>query len=127
MDTRGKHLILDFYDCDPELINDSSFLLEACTSAARKANATILDTHLHKFEPQGISVLIILQESHLSLHSFPEESYVSVDIYSCGDCAEPLNAMGFLKEKFCSQTVIYKNLLRGINRQITDNFCYGKQ
>lgn len=92
--------------------------METCTIAAQKANATILDTHLHKFEPQGISIVIILQESHLSLHSFPEENFVSVDIYTCGNHTEPLNALQFLKNQFCSKTVIYKNLIRGNNKQI---------
>lgn len=125
MDTTGKHLIIDFYNCNADLINNANFLLDTCIESVKLTNATILETHVHKFEPQGISVVIILQESHLSLHSFPEEEFVSVDIYSCGEYTDPYNALDYMKENLQSKQIVFLNLLRGNGRKIVENRRYG--
>lgn len=117
MDTKGKHLIFDLYECNGASLNDERYLLETCREAAKLAGATILEAHSHIFEPQGVSVVIILQESHLSLHSFPEEMYASLDLYTCGEKTEPMMAYDFLVASLGSKHATCINIIRGVREK----------
>lgn len=79
----GKHLILDLYGCDPELLDDYEYLRTTLCQAVEQTEATIIDRVSHKFEPQGVTVLLLLAESHASIHTWPTEGYAAVDIYTC--------------------------------------------
>jgi S-adenosylmethionine decarboxylase len=80
----GTHLILDFEGCDMEILKDVRKIRMAMITAAKKANATIVKKGFHKFEPFGVSGMIIIAESHLSIHTWPEYCYAAVDIFACG-------------------------------------------
>ena len=80
----GNHLILEVYDVDFELLNTLDPLLEVMTQGINRANMTILNIFSHKFSPQGLTILFALAESHVSLHSFPEEGCLTFDAYTCG-------------------------------------------
>lgn len=82
--TRGKHLIAEYFGCDSSTIDDLNHLKSLLTSAVKKAGMTIIDTKFHKFTPQGVSGVILLAESHLSVHTWPEFNYAAVDVYTCG-------------------------------------------
>ena len=92
----GKHLLLDLYNCDYEKLNDESFLRCALSNAARLANAKILNLISKKFEPQGVTALALLAESHLSIHTWPESYYSAVDIFTCGQNMQPEVASNYL-------------------------------
>ena len=81
----GKHLILEVYDVEFELLNTMSPLLKVLTRGIERANMTILNVFTHEFSPQGLTVLYALAESHVSLHSFPENGCLTADAYTCGD------------------------------------------
>ena len=81
----GRHLILDLYDCDKELLDDYDALAELLETALRMAGATILKMVGEKFQPQGVTLLFLLAESHASIHTWPEEGKAAVDLYTCGD------------------------------------------
>ena len=81
---QSKHLLLDLYGCDYEKLNDESFLRCTLNRAAKLAKATVLNLISNKFEPQGVTAIALLAESHISIHTWPESKYSAVDIFTCG-------------------------------------------
>ena len=86
---QSKHLLLELYGCDFEKLNDESFLRCTINYAAKLANAKVLNLISNKFEPQGVTAIALLSESHLSIHTWPESSYSAVDIFTCGQNMKP--------------------------------------
>ena len=86
---KSKHLLLELYGCDFEKLNDESFLRCTINYAAKLANAKVLNLISNKFEPQGVTAIALLSESHLSIHTWPESSYSAVDIFTCGQNMKP--------------------------------------
>jgi len=91
-DAIGKHCILELYDCNHERLDDEAFLRDAITDAAKRAGATLLHLVTHHFEPQGVTGLALLAESHISIHTWPESGYAAVDVFTCGDHTMPERA-----------------------------------
>lgn len=81
----GKHFLLNLYGCSASLLNDECFLIDLIENAAIVSGATVLKTVFHKFNPQGITAICLLSESHISIHSWPEENKAALDIYTCGN------------------------------------------
>lgn len=81
----GRHLILEVYNVQYELLNELTPLMEVLTKGIERANMTILNKFTHQFTPQGLTILFALAESHVSLHSFPEFGSLTADAYTCGD------------------------------------------
>ena len=80
----ATHLLIDLYGINSELLNDPARLEDALREAARAARCEVLGAVRHKFEPQGASVVVLVAESHLSLHTWPEHGYAAADILTCG-------------------------------------------
>jgi len=110
----GKHLLVELKDCNPEVIKDLNTVREAMLNAARQARATIIDVAFHEFSPFGISGMIVIAESHLSIHTWPEYGYAAVDIFTCGDIIKPELAARYLIEKFESKNPSIVEMKRGI-------------
>jgi len=91
-DMVGKHCILELYECDSSKLNDEAFLRDTITDAAKRAGATLLNLITHRFEPQGVTGLALLAESHISIHTWPEAGYAAVDVFTCGDHTMPERA-----------------------------------
>ena len=91
-DTVGKHCILELYGCDSAKLDDEAFLRDTITAAAKRAGATLLNLISHRFEPQGVTGLALLAESHISIHTWPESGYAAVDVFTCGDHTMPERA-----------------------------------
>jgi S-adenosylmethionine decarboxylase len=81
----GKHYLLNLYGCSFVLLNDENFLIDLLENAAIASGATVCQTIHKKFDPQGVTVLCLLSESHISIHTWPEEEKAAVDVYCCGD------------------------------------------
>ena len=92
MNALGKHLLLELKDCDKEVLNDVSFLRDVLPEAASEAGATVLGESFHQFSPHGVSGVVIIAESHLFIHTWPELGYAAVDIFTCGDTVQPEKA-----------------------------------
>ena len=92
MKALGKHLLLELNDCDPKLLNDISFIREIMLAAANESGATVLGESFHQFSPQGVSGVILIAESHLSVHTWPEHGYAGADIFTCGTRVKPEKA-----------------------------------
>ncbi len=84
MDALGRHLLLELRECNIAVLDDLEYLENALVSAAKEAGATVIDKSFHQFAPQGVSGVVLIAESHLSLHTWPEHAYAAVDIFTCG-------------------------------------------
>ena len=111
-DMVGKHCILELYDCDPARLDDEAFLRTTITTAAKRAGATLLNLITHSFEPQGVTGLALLAESHISIHTWPESGYAAVDVFTCGDHTMPEQACAVLSEAFQSKRQALRSFLR---------------
>ncbi len=100
---RSTHLLLDLYKCNFEKLNDESFLRCTLYRAAKLANATVLNLISNKFEPQGVTAIALLAESHISIHTWPESNYSAVDIFTCGQKMLPKVASQYLIEVLKAQ------------------------
>lgn len=115
--SNGRHLILDLYHCDQELLDNYEELERLLQVALNMAGAKILRIFGEKFQPQGVTLLALLAESHASIHSWPELGYVAIDLYTCGDTTNTHKAAEFLKTKLKSKQSEEKELVRSITPQ----------
>ncbi|MEM7180150.1 MAG: adenosylmethionine decarboxylase [Spirochaetota bacterium] len=114
MDALGKHVIAEFYDCDREAIDKEELVKHIMLQAAEMSGATIVQPVFHKFSPHGVSGMVVVSESHLSIHTWPEYGYCAVDIFTCGDLIDNDIALNHLKENFHAQNVSVVEMKRGV-------------
>ena len=100
---QSKHLLLELYRCDCEKLNDESFLRCTLNRAAKLAKATVLNLMSNKFEPQGVTAIALLAESHISIHTWPESNYSAVDIFTCGQNMMPEQASQYFIESLMAE------------------------
>jgi spermidine synthase len=100
MKSLGRHIIAELYNCEISRINDVNFVEKSMLQAADKAGATVINSTFHHFSPFGVSGVIVIQESHFSIHCWPEYGYASIDIYTCGETVDPWIAYEYLKSEF---------------------------
>ncbi|RBW71501.1 adenosylmethionine decarboxylase [Bacillus taeanensis] len=98
MDTMGRHVIAELWDCNTDTLNDMKQIEKIFVEAALKAGAEVREVAFHKFAPHGVSGVVIISESHLTIHSFPEHGYASIDVYTCGDRIDPNVAADYIAE-----------------------------
>jgi S-adenosylmethionine decarboxylase proenzyme len=110
----GRHILVELQDCNRELLNDLSFLRDAMITAAINCGAVVLGDSFHRFSPQGVSGVVVIAESHLSIHTWPEYGYAAVDIFTCGTSVEPEKAAETLIEKLESKNPSQTEIQRGI-------------
>jgi len=110
----GRHLLLELFDCDLDAINNVETVKGALIEAAKRAQATIVDVVFHEFNPFGVSGVVVIAESHLSIHTWPEYRYAAVDIFSCGDVLQPEVAATYLVEQFGAERTSVIELQRGM-------------
>lgn len=99
METLGRQVIADLWDCNSELLMKKETVEKIMVDAAIEAGADIREVIFHQFDPMGVSGVVVIAESHLTIHSFPEHGYASIDVYTCGEM-NPHVAMKFLAEQF---------------------------
>ncbi len=114
MNALGKHLLLELKDCDREVLNDLGFLKGILLTAASEAGATVLGESFHQFSPQGVSGAVIIAESHLFIHTWPECGYAAVDIFTCGDTVQPEKAAQKLIRELGAKSHSILEIQRGI-------------
>ncbi|MFC2010363.1 adenosylmethionine decarboxylase [Chloroflexota bacterium] len=114
MNALGKHILLELKDCDQEVLNDLGSLKATLTAAVSEAGATVLGESFHQFKPQGVSGVVIIAESHLFIHTWPERGYAAVDIFTCGDSVQPEKAVRILVSKLGAKNHSVLEIQRGI-------------
>ena len=110
----GTHLLLDMKDCNPDVLDDLDFIKQAMLSAAKEAGATIVGETFHKFSPVGVTGVVAIAESHLSIHTWPEYAYAAVDIFTCGEDFKPHNAADLLIKLFECKHPSFNEVQRGL-------------
>ncbi len=112
--TYGRHVVADIWGMNFELINDAELLQKWMVAIAKMCCLTILSVKAYKFEPQGVTILMMLAESHFSIHTYPEKGFVAIDCYTCGEEVDPSDVvtkfLAILKPDQC----YVKKLLRGL-------------
>lgn len=98
----GRHVLVDVWDADPKVLNTGKEILATLCKACELAGATILHSWQHTFEPQGVTALVGLAESHASIHTYPELGHYTADMFTCGDL-DPRQAMIYLVRKLGGQ------------------------
>jgi S-adenosylmethionine decarboxylase len=118
---------VELRDCDPEILRNLGKVKNTLVSAAKEAKATIIDVSFHEFNPFGISGIVVIAESHLSIHTWPEYGYAAVDIFTCGDIIKPEVAAHYLIDQFESKSPSIVEMKRGIlscsNEKLPHKVC----
>jgi S-adenosylmethionine decarboxylase len=111
----GKHIVIDCYGCQGGIakLDDQAFVKQMLIGACEAANCTVLAYTDHKFQPQGITALVLLAESHVSIHTYLELGYVGVDIFTCGNKAMPDRAGELILKALEPSRYVIKEILRG--------------
>jgi len=100
MKALGRHVLVEMYGCDQLILNDRESVRNSMLKAARQSGATIMGDSFHDFMPHGISGVVVIAESHLSIHTWPEYGFAALDLFTCGDEVDPWQAFEHLREAF---------------------------
>lgn len=112
----GRHLLVDFYDCDNSILDDVSLLEERLVESAVKANSTVIKSVFHHYSPYGVSGVVVIAESDITIHTWPEYGYAAVDVFTCGDEIDPWKAYEFLKNALEAKRFEAREVTRGVFR-----------
>lgn len=100
MQALGRHILVELYECSPDILNDVSRIERHMVAAAKDAGATIINSTFHHFSPFGVSGVVVIQESHFAIHTWPEYRYAAIDLFTCGDPVDPWKSYDHLKNAF---------------------------
>ncbi|MDD2433563.1 MAG: adenosylmethionine decarboxylase [Clostridia bacterium] len=121
MNALGRHVLAEIFGCSFEVLNDVKKVEENMVNAALEAGAEVREYVFHKFSPQGVSGVVVISESHLAIHTWPELGYAAVDVFTCGEKVNPWDACNFLVEKFKAEYMtaneVKRGLIEGIQQQ----------
>jgi S-adenosylmethionine decarboxylase len=109
----GRHILCEAYGCDPEVLNNRAKVESIMVEAALEAGAEVREVAFHQFSPQGVSGVVVISESHLSIHTWPEYGYAAIDVFTCGNTVDPWNACNYLTKLFGAKDVESTEIQRG--------------
>lgn len=111
--TKGKHIIADCWGVQYKLLNDCEWLVERMVEGVKLSGANIVQITKKEFEPSGVTILILLEESHMSCHTYPDESFIALDCYTCGDGVDPCIAVNYLISELNPIKTDIQQIIRG--------------
>ena len=114
MNVLGKHLLLELKECNPRLLNDLDHIRNSLLRAAEDLGAHVVGESFHQFSPQGVTGILSIAESHISIHTWPEYGYAAADIFTCGSSFQPLDAAEILIEQLESKDQDITEVARGL-------------
>ncbi len=114
MKSLGKHLIVELYDCDFDLINDVSQVEKILVEAVAISKATIVQPVFHQFSPHGVSGVVVIAESHFTIHTWPEYGYCALDIFTCGELIDSDASLAYLQKAFKAGSFSVMEIKRGV-------------
>lgn len=114
MQALSQHTLLEFYDCDSARLERAQSVKKLLCESVRRGGGTIVKALFHNFSPHGVSGVVIITESHVAIHTWPEHGYAAVDIFSCSEKLDHGAIRDQLKQRLSSQNVVEKTLLRGL-------------
>lgn len=110
----GRHLLIELKGCNAQLLDDLPFLKECLHSAAIRSGATVVGDSFYHFSPQGVSGVVNIAESHISIHTWPECGYAALDVFTCGDTVRPEEAARLIMESLEAKDSSLVELRRGL-------------
>ncbi|MCF8009982.1 MAG: adenosylmethionine decarboxylase [Clostridiales bacterium] len=110
----GRHVLAEIYGCSFNTLNNAKKVERIMVNAALESGAEVRECVFHKFSPQGISGVVVISESHLAIHTWPEFGYAAVDVFTCGDNVNPWEACNYLSEHFEAKELNANESKRGI-------------
>ena len=113
----GRHVLCEAYGCDPKVLDDKDQVENIMVQAALHAGAEVREVAFHKFAPQGVSGVVVISESHLAIHTWPEYEYAAIDVFTCGDTVDPWNALNYMLEHFKAKDTDSSEVKRGVIKQ----------
>ncbi len=116
MEALGRQILVEFYDCNESKINDVVFIEQSLIQATKASFASIISHNFHKFSPHGVSGVVVIAESHVAIHTWPEYRYAAVDIFTCGESIDPWIIQDRLKDLLGSENVSSMEMKRGMFR-----------
>lgn len=114
MQALGRQILVELYDCNRDVLNDETKIRKVMMEGTRRSGATIITDTFHIFSPHGVSGVIVIAESHVAIHTWPEYGYAAVDIFTCGDMIDPWAIMDHMKLGFSAGSVSTTELKRGL-------------
>lgn len=115
--TLGMHIIMEMYGCPAELTAHVPSVKRVFDRIIYEANINRISEAYHQFRPQGVTGIVLLEESHISVHTWPEHGYVAMDIYTCGNIDKAIKAAKIAKKLFMPKKVLTKELIRGLEHE----------
>jgi S-adenosylmethionine decarboxylase len=112
----GTHIVCELSGCDAQTLADVDAVRDIVIGAAQAARATIMEVAFHRFQPQGVSGVIVLAESHISIHTWPELRYAAMDFYTCGEHTDPWLACEYAARALKAQGTITSEVKRGVQQ-----------
>ena len=116
MKALGTHIVCELSGCDAAALTNVDAVREMMIGAAQASRATIMEVAFHRFEPQGVSGVVVLAESHISIHTWPETGYAAMDFYTCGDHTDPWLACEHAARALHAASVLATEFKRGIEK-----------
>ena len=110
----GEHMLLEYYGCDADKLAHSDAVQEIMVRAVRAAHGTVVNNMFHNFTPHGVSGVVVIAESHVTIHTWPEHGCAAVDIFSCSARLDKLKIRDALKIQFGADRVTTRNFKRGM-------------
>lgn len=114
MDTTGYHYIVEASGCEDDILRDPDRIRDILIKAAEIGNMEVKSSYFYKFSPTGVSGVVIVAESHISIHTWPEEKYAAVDVYVCGNKADPEKTVDYILEAFNAAYAHVSEVKRGM-------------
>jgi S-adenosylmethionine decarboxylase len=118
---------MELWECNNQILDNKDMVEELMVEAALESGAEVREVAFHKFAPQGVSGVVVISESHLAIHTFPEHGYASIDVFTCGERIDPQVAAKLIAKKLNSKRFYEINLERGMGEMTLRNGFKKKQ
>ncbi len=128
MDTPfGKHILAEYFECECTYLDSETAIRDLMLEAALRSGATVVGSIFHHFSPQGVTGVVVVAESHLAIHTWPEFRYVSADLFTCGSRVDPWIGFEYLKERLQPRKWVGKEVIRGRVKEELTSPAYSKK
>ncbi|MGH7736548.1 MAG: adenosylmethionine decarboxylase [Candidatus Tyrphobacter sp.] len=124
MKSLGTHIVCELSGCDAAVLTDVRAVRDMMIGAAEAAKATVMEVAFHRFEPQGVSGVVVLAESHISIHTWPELGYAAMDFYTCGAHTNPWQACEYAAAALHAKSTITSEVKRGVRQSSDGRFTH---
>jgi len=114
----GRHILLELYNCDADFLNQTETIEKILVQTAELGNATIVETSFHQFSPFGVSGVVVIAESHITIHTWPEHQYAAIDLFTCDNEMDTKIMVNYLVQEFKAGSFEEKLFLRGIPEKV---------